>query len=462
MRPIRDLLCVPRSALLLGVVLFAATGTACDDDVGPDFSDAGANADGGADTRSDATAAEGGAADVGADAATDVSESDGAVDGVGFLPAPAGLVVLSSDRMSTSIGLAALNGTSIVKDRCLHSGSVSPRLSAALSGDVVLPTEHQPNHEIVAIDRKNGTLTWVDPANCEVLRQMNTGAGFASNPYDLIAAPGGKGYVPRYNLNPGNPAEGSDVLVIDTTTAQVTGRIDLRPHVTATVPPAKALLPFPSRGVLVGDKIYLALNHFSADYMVSGVGRLVVIDTKTDSVVETIDLTGLKNCGVVTPVFAPGGQSFVVGCSGPFSDGPAQIDSAGVAWVDVSKTPAEVNVIPSKPFGRPVSGFDVAGINGDFLATVVPGEFGMAPFDSVWTFERGGLEVNKLYEADSSFVLALGIDPWRRRLYVLDAAKSEPLVHVFAVPLSNDPPLEIASFPASPATGLPPRQFGFY
>jgi hypothetical protein len=455
-----------RAALLLSLAFIAAP--ACDDDDLPPLTDAGLDAasDGASDLLSDQTSdgSSDGGTDDGADSQGDEAGGDGGDGGLGggFLPAPAGVIVLSSDRTSTSIGLTGRGGRSIVKDQCLHSGSVSPRLSAALSGDVVLPTDVQPKNEVVAIDRKNGTLTWVAPANCEVLRQMNTGAGFASNPYDLIAVPGGKGYIPRYNLNPGNPAEGSDILIIDTATAQALGRIDLLPSVTATMPPAKALLPFPTRGLLIGDKVYVALNHFSTDYSTSGIGRLVVIDTKTDAVVETIDLPGLKNCGVLTPVGAPGTQAFVVGCSGVFSDGPAQINSAGVASVDVSVSPAVVNVLPSTPFGRPVSGFNIAAMNEALVATVVAGEFGMAPFDAVWTFDIAGFQPMKLYEADSSFTLAVGVDPGHRLLYVLDAAQSEPLVHLFQVHENGDPTIEIASFVSSPATGLPPRQFALY
>src|SRR3712207_9574400 len=38
-------------------------------------------------------------------------------------------------------------------------------------------SEPQPNHELVLIDRRNATLTWVAPNTCEVSRQLNVGEG---------------------------------------------------------------------------------------------------------------------------------------------------------------------------------------------------------------------------------------------------------------------------------------------
>jgi hypothetical protein len=458
----------PRAKTLVAFA-FALTLTGlggCDDDDGPPPSPA--RNDGAADTlppadvassdTADASAPDGASGDVGdaaGDAGTDTAPA-----------ATSGVIILSSDRTSSSISLAAPDGTGIIKDHCLHSGSVSPLLSAALSGDVVLPTSAQPSHEIVLLDRKNGTVTWAAPDTCAVLRQVNAGASasgtFSSNPYDLIGV-GDKGYVTRYNTNPGNAAEGSDVLVIDTKTGAALGRIDLRASASPSTPPAMPLLPGPTRGVLLDDKVYIALNNLSADYSTAGVGRLAVIDPVTDTVAGTIDLPGLKNCGVVdlTAADATGKRGIVVGCSGSFSDGPAQIDASGIAWVDVSVTPATVTVVKAAPFARPVSGFDAVALSPAFGATVVPGEFGMPPNDAVFAFDFTGGAPRKIYDADASFSLATGLDHQHALLYVLDASKTMPRVLVYAAPVAAGA-APAHTFVANPRGGLPPRQLGFY
>ena len=408
--------------------------------------------------------------DLGSDLGTEAGSNDAsapdAAPGDALAAAPqaaVGIAVLSSDRKSTALSLLALDGTQVSKDQCFHSGSQSPQLTAALSGDVVLPSTPQPRNEIAVIDRKNGTITWLAPASCEVLRQMNVGPGFASNPYDLVAGlPGGKGYVARYGTNPGNPAEGSDLLIIDSDKATARGTIDLRAQVPAVAAPqGKPLLPDPTHLVFAAGRVYVLLNNLSADYETTGMGRLVAIDPATDLVAGTIDLPGLSNCGALQAFTGAGGDTLVVGCSGPFSAGPAQIDSAGVAWVDLSRSPAEVKVVKSQPFGRPVSGFDVGVLDTTIGFTVVSGDFGMPPTDAVWSFDFKGGAPHKIHESDSSFSLSLTIDRDRRRLYILDAGKADPKVHILSLPAGGTP-TETGAFVSNQTAGLPPRLLALY
>jgi hypothetical protein len=184
-------------------------------------------------------------------------------------------------------------------------------------------------------------LTWVDRAACQVRRQLNAGSGWASNPHDLVGGlPEGKGYITRQGRNPARADEGNDVLVIDTARAEAKGRIDLRPWATPSETPGKTILPFPSRAVAIGDRVYVALNNLSEDYAAAGAGRVVAIDAARDTVVQAIELPGLKNCGTVEAVrLADGSDALAVSCGGPYSDGDKQIDSAGVAWVNLAKSP---------------------------------------------------------------------------------------------------------------------------
>jgi hypothetical protein len=454
----------PRLSFALTSVLLASVlAAACSDDE-PTAAPASDRADASPDAIADAANAADGTADGGA---TDivVNDNDASVADAQVAPtglAPAGIAILSSDRKSTALSLLALDGTTLAMDQCFHSGSQAPQLSAALSGDVVLPSAPQPRNEIALVDRKNGTITWLDPATCAVLRQMNVGPGFASNPYDLVGGlPGGKGYVARYNTDPGNPAIGSDLLIIDTATAAATGRIDLRAFAPAVTPPTSPLLPDPVRFATAKGLVYVLLNNLSADYSAAGDGRLVVIDPTTDAAVGTIDLPGLQNCGALQAVAQPTADALVVGCSGSFSAGPAQIDNAGVAWIDLAQSPPLVTVVKSAPFGRPVSGFDVGVLDPALAFTVVSGEFGKPPTDAVWAFDFQGGAPRRFYESDSSFSLSLTLDRDRRRLFVLDAGASAPRVHIFALPIGGAP-TEAATLISNPTAGLPPRVLALY
>ena len=381
-------------------------------------------------------------------------------------PAPIGMAIVNSDRKSVSISLVAPGTAAVSNDGCFGSGSADPKLSAALSGDVVLPSATQPGNELVIIDRTNSVLTWLDPATCQVRRQLNVGGGsgegFAANPYDLAAGLGGaKGYVTRYNRNSKDPAEGSDVLVIDTQRPAMIGRIDLRMHATESDTPGKTILPYPTRMAVVGKKVYVALNNLSEAYDAAGTGRIAVIDATRDAVEGSIDVPPLKNCGTITLVTLSGGATgLAVGCAGAYSDKERQIEGAGVGVIDVSKTPAEVKVIPSRPFGRPISGFDLAALETGEAFTVVSGE-GMTANDAVWAFGLGGTAPTKIFEAGGAYVLSLALDRGRRTLYLLDAAPMNPRVHVLSLP-AGGAPMQVGSFVASPKTGLPPRQLGFY
>jgi hypothetical protein len=456
---------LPLRPVVLSLLLTAAlAGGACSDDE-PEIAATrnDASADGAADATtgpaSDAAAAEAGSTDGGDEAGT-VDPDAGASDAGGTAatsPAPVGIAVLSSDHKSTALSLLALDGTQVLLDQCFHSGSQSPQLSAALSGDVVLPSAPQPRNEIALIDRKNGTITWLAAETCAVLRQMNVGPGFSANPYDLVGnLPGGKGYVARYGTDPGNPAVGSDLLIIDTDKATATGRIDLRAFAPAVAPPGQPLLPDPARLAAIAGKVYVLLNNLSADYNTAGVGRLVAIDPATDAPVGMIDLPGLSNCGALQAITGPAGAALVVGCSGPFLAGPAQIESAGIAWVDVLHNPPVVTVVKSGPFGRPVSGFDVGVQDAALGFTVVNGEFGMPPTDAIWLFDFQGTAPKKIYEADSSFTLSLKLDRDRRRLFILDASKTNPKVRILTLPVGGVP-VESGTFVSNPAAGLPPR-----
>jgi hypothetical protein len=187
-----------------------------------------------------------------------------------------------------------------------------------------------------------------------------------------------------------------------------------------------------------------------------------VIDMATDRVAASIDLPELKNCGALTRARGPSGQdALVVGCTGVYSDGPRQIDTAGFAWIDLQASPPAVRVLSSRSFERAVSGTIVAVVSADLAFTVVAGDLAGGSRDAVWAFDFKGGPPRKLLDGSGAFVLSLALDPTAGRLYVLDADKMQPQVRTFTLrPDGTAAPG--GSFVASPETGLPPRHLGFY
>ena len=144
--------------------------------------------------------------------------------------------------------------------------------------------------------------------------------------------------------------------------------------------------------------------------------------------VQAIELPGLKNCGTVEAVrLADGSDALAVSCGGPYSDGDKQIDSSGVAWVNLAKSPPEVTIVPAAGFGRPVSSFDLVVLEPKSAFTVINGD-GMMVNDAVWGFDftSAGGAPRKLFDGGGSYVLAIAGDAARGTLYVLDAAKASP------------------------------------
>jgi DNA-binding beta-propeller fold protein YncE len=374
---------------------------------------------------------------------------------------PVGMAVVGSDYTSSVISLVDPATSAVVRDRCLDSGTRAPLLSATLSGDVTLPSEPQGDQQLLIIDRGNSTLTWLDPASCQVLRQMSAGDGFGANPQDVVAGPPGKAYVTRYNRNPGRADEGSDLLVIDPAAAMALRTIPLPAPSTSELPAGTLASARPTRALHIGGKLYVVLNNLSDDFASGGPGRVAVVDTTSDSVTSTIEIPALKNCGALARARnAAGRPALVVGCDGLSSDGTARLDSAGFAWVDLEPAPV-VKVVGSQMFGRPVSGSVLAVAAPDLAFTVVAGDFMGPATDAVWGFDFAGGPPRKLVDGTGAFLLSVALSPDGQRLYVLDAAPAQPRVRVYARATGGQME-ETGSFVASPETGLPPRVLGFY
>ena len=84
----------------------------------------------------------------------------------------------------------------------------------------------------------------------------------------------------------------------------------------------------------------VTLNSTTPSYPYTyGEGRLVVIDPATDTVTQSLALTGLKNCEGLD--YLPAAKVVLVACAGSF-DSPDQALESGIAVVDVATTPIKL------------------------------------------------------------------------------------------------------------------------
>lgn len=389
------------------------------------------------------------------------SASPDAATGDGGITSPfAGLAVINSDYVSTSISLLDPATRKVKNGDCINSGTQTPGNTLALSGDVGLPSQPQPGNLLVAIDHANSALTWIDPSTCMPLRQLDVSTGFYANPHDIIAVSETKAYVTRYERNATPTAdandrdEGDDLLIIDPSVPAITGRIALASYATDA-----ALQARPDSARLVDGKLFVVLQNLSGDFSAAGNGRLVVIDTATDQVSGMVDLPGLKNCGGMSYVEST--KTLVVQCGGSFSD-PDQATASGIAYVDVAAvTPTMTRKQMATPFGgRALAAFSGIGRDGAVGFGVTFGNFGGGPTDQFWAFNTATGVANKVADASDSFTYgSVLVDPTFERVYLTDANAATPRVHVFtyegAVTLES-------SVNANPTIGLPARGLAWY
>jgi hypothetical protein len=276
-------------------------------------------------------------------------------------PCGHGLFVITSDYQSTSTAIVDWSGV-VHSARLVGSGSSAPGLGAALSGDVVAPSERVESGRVVLIDRfPAGVLTFVDPETAEVRHQTSVGTGFAANPQDYLEIEGGEAYVSRYegNASPGAEAfdEGSDVLVLGDRGRRITGRIDLGPALEGADP---ELLPRPSRMLRLGEHVVVLLSAYSRSFTMSGDARLALLDPKTHTLTGWVALPSARGCSALAR--SPSGARIAVGCSGSFGGtSTPTLDDAGIVVLrrEGAGLVEEARFVAAEVLGDP-PGFSVA------------------------------------------------------------------------------------------------------
>lgn len=379
------------------------------------------------------------------------------------------LAIVSSDfQASTSVSLFDPDTSRLTRDRCFDSGSAPAQLSAVLSGDAALPSSPQPGGELLVIDRSNAALTWIDASTCTPLRQLSVATGFASNPQDVLALSPTKAYVSRYRRNlaatsdPSDFDEGDDLLIIDPSVPKIVGRIDLAAF--AAPAGSTTVEARPTRAVAAGGLVYIALDSLDPMFAAQGEGRLAIVDPTRDQVIGTVPLPGLKNCSA--PALLPSGEQLLVACNGFFGDDAVtQLAASALAVVSLSTTPAAMTrTIPAGALGGgPLTAGALAILDDQtvFAATMGRMEGGGLPAlaDMFFRVTLADGSSRKLMEATAYSLGLPAADPESGKVF-LPGSDGQGTVSVFDATTTDTGP--IATFAASPATGLPPRQIGRY
>jgi hypothetical protein len=219
----------------------------------------------------------------------------------------------------------------------------------------------------------------------------------------------------------------------------------------------------PDRAMIAAGKVVVSLNDLSGDFSTYGEGRVVVIDPATNQVVQSVALTGLKNCEGMD--YVASAKLLLVVCGGSFGV-PDQVLESGVALVDMSGATAVLShTISAVAFNsRPLSFQAIAGTASDGKRRAFVNTLGAFPSGGLPAVPDGafvvdlGTGVTTKIGASTAYDLGSGTLAGGS-LLLPDATASMPRIHVYDV---TGAPAETSAFAADTVNGLPPRQVAAY
>jgi hypothetical protein len=376
-------------------------------------------------------------------------------------PAATGLVALNSDFSTTSLSILSTAGGLLHAD-CVDSATGSNGSSSkTISGITQLPSQPQRGGAVVIVDSGNGALTFVDPVQCKITRQISIPGGAKTDPLDVVILSDTKAYVTRYtkNLAATDPAlAGNDIVVMNPITGARIGQIGLDAY--ASVVPGATILVRPDKAIIANGKVVVTLNEIDAGYAHYGEGKIVVVDPATDQVVASVALTGLYDCQGMDYVAAT--KTLLVSCGGAFHSQNQPLES-GIAVVDLGASP------PSLTRSISAVAFDDRPVNFSWVLALPPSAGGTRGFavtndttnftdpDALFAFDYVLGTATKIASGDAyTLGRSAGVPGL---LLVPDANFSTPLIKLFDVSAS---PHATTGFTSDPVTGLPPQEVAAY
>ena len=367
---------------------------------------------------------------------------------------PWALAVMASDYFSSSLSIIDLVEGQLFYEGIIDSGSALPGLTMALSGDVVLPSQPLPDNSLILIDRyPNGVLTIIEPASLMVRQQISVATGFAANPHDVLMPDGRHLWVSRYEVNPRAGKEafdgGSDILIVDMQSGDVTGRIDLSSCAD------DGLWARPDRLLQVDDKVWVSLNHLSEDFTAAGPARFAVLDIASGSLDRVVEVPDLSNCKGM--VYDAAADRIYSSCSSLFRFN-VDFDPAtsGVVALDPGAADGnpEVLVTAADDDGQPY-GFDID-LDGSRVVVMRFGDLDADIPDQLLALDPAMGQQHHICDSATAFGMGgFWAEARSGLVYVGDADPTTPRVHVYGF---ADGLYDLShSINTHPGCGLPPR-----
>ena len=220
------------------------------------------------------------------------------------------------ERTTAAAVAGDFNVTGVFSTLDVESRVATPNALAGVAGGD--PYLRRYGDELFIVNRDRGeNITVLGGRPLALVDQFATGGG--SNPQD-VAAVGGKLYVPAMGT--------AGVVVIDRTTRAL--RTIAFPAIDPDGKP-DCVSAYPA-----GDKVYVACGILDATFTARGPGKIVVIDTATDTVTATLDLPFSNPIGLITPSAASLGGDLLVATAPAFNSAA----TGCVARVRTTGTPA--------------------------------------------------------------------------------------------------------------------------
>jgi hypothetical protein len=323
---------------------------------------------------------------------------------------------------------------------------------------VVVPTDAPPSGRVVLIDRVGtNVITWADPVSGVVQNQLKVGTGFESNPYDYVELDATRAVVSRYGLNP-NPGQveydtGDDLLVLDTKTPSIVGRVAL--------PKPEGWPARPSAMTRIGGHVAVVLQRLDLQFVAKEDGAVAFVNASTLAVDQLLDLPGVRNCGQIA--VSPAGTQAVVACSGTYDVDANRYDASvsDVVLLDVSKSPAAVvrALALPKALGSSIQP-EVAFATDDTIVVKTYATADNKQPETVWAVSLGAAAPVQIHAAESATfalgALRCGGAPARTCL-LADAEVNVLRRWSVGTTLTALEPVIVET-----AIGLPPRHLGAY
>ena len=322
----------------------------------------------------------------------------------------------SADRDTAIVSSAACDfGTGGLAAVSLdHLGVMDQRIGTVDADSVVRVIDDR----VFVVNRFDGSsVQEIDPdAGLTTLWRCSVGAG--SNPHDLVLVSPTKAYVSRYDA--------TSISIVDPSVGPscagfVTGSIDLSSEADADG------IPETDQMLLVGDRLFVAVQRLNRDdfFRPAMNGALVVIDTTTDEIVKTIELT-ITNPFVETKglLYDAKQKRILVGGPGTLF---SELDDGGIEAVDATNLVSLGVLLDGADLGGDLMDFALLGTergyaivaDGSFVAHVVAIDLG-----------DGVLDAPLLTSSQNVSDLELTADG---RLWIVDRNCFDPGLRVFAV-----------------------------